>query len=1101
MGPETNSTEARRALLQRYLRGSASPVSSDASTIPRRNASSSAPLSYSQQQIWLHSRLAGDAPIYNEPITLRRHGELNHQALERSFTEVIRRHEAWRTTFVWDGDHGRQIVQPPPDHIALPLTDLSSHADAEREALRLATADAVRPFNLERGPMYRLLLVSLGSNDYRVFLTLHHIIFDGVSLYRVFLPELLGFYEAFVKNEKLSLPDLPIQYADYATWQRESVKAVPPEQLSYWQPICQDAPVLDLPTDRPRLTTQGSAGAFEGLVIGPATREALHALSGAHNATPFMTFVAAFITLLYGYTGDEDIVIGAVSSGRHHSETGGLLGCFLNTLPIRCRFSKDAPFTELLARVRSAVLGALSNADVPFELLVERFVPTRDLSRSPLAQVLIVVEPPLAPLPAGWEFSYLDVHTGTAKFDLQLGLDDREDGSHGQFIYKSDLFDSATIALMRERYLQLLETIVKTPTLSVSALTSAVWNCAKQSDLPACVWHGARTDYPRDASIHALYEEQARIQPSAVAAVFGATEITYAELNHRSNCLAHRLRERGVSREAPVGVCFERSLEMIVALLAVLKAGGAYVPLDPAYPTNRRKLMLEDTGARVVLTQTSLQQRLPGVELLCVDQQDFSDEVASDASFDSRGEDLAYIMYTSGSSGVPKGVAVPHRAVVRLVRNTAYCSFSADETFLHLASLSFDASTFEIWGALLNGGKLVIMPPAPPSLGEIGAAIQEHRVTTLWLTSALFHAMVDERLDDLQPIRQLLAGGDVLSVPHVRKAFDTLKNTRLINGYGPTESTTFACCHTVTSETLHANTVPIGKPIANTTAHILDTNLHPVPVGASGELYLGGDGLARGYWHRDELTAAKFVPDPFTADRAARLYKTGDQARWGQDGTIEFLGRIDRQIKLRGFRIELGEIEAAFKQQPEVRDCAVIVREDQPHQKRLVAYVVCENGAPSEFDKTSVMAGLKQTLPEHLLPNAIVSLHAFPRTSNGKLDRDALPVPENVTTSAKPTTPLEDALVLIWANVLGLERVGITDNFFELGGHSLLGLRLLNQVGAKLGHTLSLPALFQAPTVSLLAEVIVNKRETDENPALAPIIAVDRRSRRVARLR
>ena len=490
-------------------------------------------------------------------------------------------------------------------------------------------------------------------------------------------------------------------------------------------------------------------------------------------------------------------------------------------------------------------------------------------------------------------------------------------------------------------------------------------------------------------------------------------------------------------------------------------------------------MMIDDTRMPVILTQERLENArtlaAPTAQFLCVNANSYTDEDDTNLESHARAEDLAYVMYTSGSTGTPKGVAVPHRAVIRLVRETDYASFSPDETFLQLAPISFDASTFEIWGPLLNGGKLVVMPPAPPTLEEIGRAISEHGVTTLWLTAGLFNAMVDERLPDLRPLRQLLAGGDVLSVPHVGKALRELKNTRLINGYGPTESTTFACCHTIAPGASLESAIPIGQPIANTTAYILDANLQPVPVGVSGELFIGGDGLARGYWQREELTAEKFISDPFSTEPGARLYRTGDLARWRSDGVIEFLGRADNQIKLRGYRIEPGEIETALKRQADMLDGAVIVREDTPGEKRLVAYVVRKPGAPLKFDQAAMIAALKKSLPEYLVPSAIVALEALPRTPNGKLDRKALPAPSSTQSSegfVAPQTPLEEKVAMIWAEVLGLDRVGAADNFFDLGGHSLLGLRLVNQLREALGEHVALALVFEAPTVTRMASLL-----------------------------
>jgi aspartate racemase len=1081
---------ARRALLQQYLLGGLRPSKTEPAGIPKRMGSGPAPLSHGQQQIWLDSQLAGESLIYNEPVTIHRQGELDVSALERSFTEIVRRHEAWRTTFEWDGDQGVQIVHAAPTRIEIPFIDLRAHPQPETEAIRLATEDALQPFDLARGPLYRTRLVRIGVAEHRLFLTLHHIIFDGVSLYQVFLPELQTLYEAFAKNETLLLSELPIQYADYAVWQRDSLKKIPPEQLSYWQTVCDDLPVLNLKTDHPRSAVHTYAGAMVTLQISSSTTAALKILSQEQGVTAFTTMVASFMALLHGYTGQEDIVIGTAIDGRNHTETEGLLGFFLNTILIRCAFSKELPFTELLKRVRSATLGALSHDAVPFELLVQKFAGKRDLSRGPLFQVLMSIEPPLTPLKDGWAFTQMDVEIGTAKFDLHLELDDRADGLIGRFIYNTDLFERETIKLLKARWLQLLDRIATAPTESVRELTAAAWRDAAALDRPLVEWNNTRTNYPRDAVIHEVFEDEARRRPSNVAVVFGDAQLSYDELNRRANQLARRLEKLGVGRDVPVGVCMNRSLEMVTALLGVLKAGGAYVPLDPAYPAERLALMINDAGSPVILTQTRVKNCCLNAarEVLCLDAGEFADEDDTNPTNEVRANDLAYIMYTSGSTGAPKGVAVMHRGVVRLVKETSYASFSPHETFLQLAPISFDASTFEIWGALLNGGKLVVMPPEPPSLEEIGSAIHEHGVTTLWLTAGLFNAMVDERLRDLRPLRQLLAGGDVLSVPHVRKALSELENTRLINGYGPTESTTFACCHTIDSNAPLDGPVPIGKPIANTTAYILDPNLQLVPVGISGELFIGGDGLARGYWRREELTAEKFIADPFNTEPGARLYQTGDLARWRSDGIIEFLGRADNQIKLRGFRIEPGEIESVLKKQADVLDSAVIVREDRPGDKQLVAYVVCKQGATLEAkpSKSALIAALKKSLPSYMVPSEVIVLGEIPLTPNGKTDRNALKlmangraqgnashdrIPERALTTAIaiPRDEVQAQLLNIWEDVLGHSAIGVHDNFFELGGHSLLAVRMLALIEKRLGPRVPLATLFDEPTIEHIA--------------------------------
>ena len=1107
-------SNARRALLQRYLEGAERQATSLVA-IPKRSGSAPAPLSYSQQQIWLHSQLAPEAGIYNEPITIHHHGQLNPLALERSFTEIVRRHEAWRTTFEWSGDQGVQIVQPAPDHIPIPYLDLRNLAeiDRDREALRRAREDLKRPFDLGRGPLYRMQLIRLTDLDHRLFLTLHHLIFDGVSLYRILLPELQAFYDGIVRGEPVQLPPLPIQYSDYAVWQRDSITEIAPEHFDYWQRVCRDIPVLDLPTDHPRPALPTYSGATEFLQVPSATTSALKRLSDEENATPFMTMVAAFMALLHGYTRQEEIVIGGVTSGRRHVETMGLLGCFLNTLPIRCALSDHLSFTDLLATVRKTTLEALSHDEVPFELLVQRFAPSRDARRMPLLQALIVVEPALDRLKEEWGFSYLDVDPGTAKFDLELGLDDRRGGLTGRFIYNTDIFEKETIVRLKARWLALLDSIAANPQQTLSLLSN---NFSPESNETPRTH--VSTSYPRDATVHDLFERRVRLQPSTVALSAGGVQLTYDQLNRQANRLAHRLRKLGVRRDLPVGVWMERSPEAIVALLAILKAGGAYVPLDPGYPVERLAFMMEDTEAPVILTQSDIAHRATGLvqteenkrKFICLDAGILGNEPDENLPHRTQANDLAYVIYTSGSTGRPKGVAIPHRGVVRLVTNTNYTRFSPEETFLQLAPLSFDASTFEIWGALLNGGRLALLPSPSPSLEEIGSAIRGYGVTTLWLTAGLFNAMVDERLADLRPVRQLLAGGDVLSVAHVARAIRALPDTCLVNGYGPTESTTFACCHTITPADAQGRAIPIGRPIANTTAYILDSMLNPVPDDTEGELFLGGDGLARGYWRNPALTAEKFVANPFSDEPGARLYRTGDRARRRPDGVIEFLGRLDSQIKLRGFRIEPGEIEAAMRRQPGVLDCVVIAREDVPGEKRLVGYVVRDSVETATVGQSELIELLGKSLPNYMLPSAIVFVSSLPRTANGKVDRNALPPPEetiaqSVADLVVPRTPLEAELAVAWETVLGLKNIGITDNFFTLGGHSLSGLRLVNRISEKVGFPVPLTIVFEAPTIAEMAERLETKyrvqdrSDSSKSRPFGSIAPVNRESRRAHR--
>ncbi len=1068
-------SEARRALLEKYLRGEMERGKSKTAVIPRRGLIR-APLSYSQQQIWLHSQLAGADLIYNEPITIHHRGEPNVSALEQSFGEVVRRHEAWRTTFEWEGDNGVQIVREAPANISIPVNDLRSHSQKETEALRLATEDARRPFDLRRGPMYRLRLVRLGEREHRLFIALHHIIFDGVSLYRIFVPELLACYEALIREQPDPLAELSIQYSDYAVWQRESIARLAPEHLAYWETVLRDPPDLELKTDRPRPATQTFTGAMEIFEIPATTATQLKALSQDHGATLFMTMTAAFMTLLQNYSGQEDIVIGGISSGRKRDETMGLLGCFLSTIPIRCAFPKALPFTEVLARVRMATLGALSHDEVPFEMLVQRFAQRRDPARAPLVQALIVVEPPLDPLPEDWGFTHMDVEMGTTKFDLQLGLDDRAYGFSGRFVYNTDLFDRETIVSMKERWLRLLDAVANHPDARVCDLVQGL---PAQALMPPPEWNGRRTDYPRDSAIHEIFEQQVRLRPSPVAVEFGKTEWSYDRLNRAANRLARRLQKLGVERDVPVGVLMERSPEMVMALLGVLKAGGAYVPLDPSDPAERRSFMMNETQMPVILTHKGFAAH--AAKSLQVDADSFADEDESDLATPTRAEDLAYIIYTSGTTGKPKGVAIPHRGVVRLVKNNDYLTLSPEETFLQLAPISFDASTFEIWGALLNGGKLVIIPAAFPTLKEIGRAVRESRVTTLALTSGLFNAMVDEQLEDLQSLRQLLTGGDVFSPTHAAKAASVLESVRLVNGYGPTESTTLACCHTIEPKDLGGSSIPIGKPIANTSVFILDEDENPVPIGVTGELWIGGDGLARGYWRREELTAQKFIE--YSGDNHRRLYKTGDLARWRSDGIIEFLGRTDDQIKLRGFRIEPGEIETVLKEQPGVRDCAVVLHRPKSSEKQLVAYVV------GEASLDELRAAIRQSLPDYMVPSVLAPLASLPLTPNGKLDRSSLPAPvepaqKSSGDSTRPYLGLQVQLLDICRDLLAVRDIGIRDNFFELGGNSLLALRLLHRAEIISGKAVLPAVFFSKPTMEFLAAELTRQVNEESPPIL-----------------
>jgi len=915
------------------------------------------PLTEAQQEVWLVCQQSPTASsACNETWTLQLDGSLDLAALRQSIQTIVDRHDALRSTF---GATNETVTIAPALQLDVPFTDLSTLSDAERDArfAAMRAAEGTRAFDLTRGPMLAPQIVKLALDRHALIFNAHHLACDGWSC-DIFLHELAKIYSARHENRADALPPA-MQMREYQQWETEMLGS--PEfagEAAFWLEKYRVVPApLELPGDCPYPAQRSYRGASEIAIFPAEMLPALTRVGAQHGATLFSVLLAAYETLLFRLSGHNDFSVGVPSAGQNNAPNGDhLVGHCVNMLPMRAQLDGARTFANLLKETQDTVLEAFENRRLTFGWLLQNLALPRTPGRVPLIPVTFNLDPPLSDIQFAGLTHRLEANPRSAfQFDLGFNCDTAADGLRIICNYNTDLFDPATIRRWLGHFRRLLEAIAANPAQTLDRLP--LLNDDERKTV-VTEWSGTRTSYPRDASIPEIFEEQARLTPSAVAVVFGNAQVSYDELNRRSNRLARRLQKLGVGRDVPVGVCLERSVEMVTALLGILKAGGAYVPVDPAYPAERLSFLIDDAGAPVILTQTRLKNcRFDPAEVLCLDAEEFANEEDTDLACPVRADDLAYLTYTSGSTGTPKGVAVPHRAVVRLVKGTAYASLSTSEIFLQLAPLSFDASTFEIWGPLLNGGKLVVMPPAQPSLEDIGRAIRQHGVTTLWLTSGLFNAMVDERLPDLRSLRQLLAGGDVLSVPHVRKALRALTTTRLINGYGPTESTTFACCHTIAPGTASDRPIPIGKPIANTTAYILDAKLQPVPIGVAGELFIGGDGLARGYWRRPELTAEKFISDPFNTEPDARLYQTGDLARWHDDGTIEFLGRADSQVKVRGFRIELGEIENALKQQTDVLDAAVISREDAPGDKRLVAYVVRKPGATVELWPSSPSSG------------------------------------------------------------------------------------------------------------------------------------------------
>jgi amino acid adenylation domain-containing protein len=830
------------------------------------------PISYAQQRLWFLHQLDPDAHAYNIPAAFRLNGPVNAATLEKSVQEVVRRHEILRTTFSLLDGEPKQIVAAG-GLAGMSIVDLGSLSEPEREdELRRRVAEETkRCFDLEKGPLFQVSLLLIDDEESVLIISMHHIISDGWSM-PIFFRELAISYEAFSKHKTPVLPELPIQYADYAIWQRERLRGdFLEEQVSYWKKQLEGITgVLNLPTDRPRPSRQSFRGSSQSLEFSRELTDRLKALSQKQGVTLFMTLLAAFQTLLYRYTGQEDIVVGSPIANRTRIEVEGLIGFFVNTLVLRANFAGNPTFRELLGRVRNTALDAYEHQDLPFEKLVEELQPERTLSYSPLFQVMFVLQnaPSMGLELEGLSVSRLRVGAETAKFDLTLSIHETPPGLSGTLQYNTDLFDDATVTRMIGHFQILLKGIVADPDQRISDLPMLT-----QAELHQLLveWNDTKTDYPKDKCIHELFETQVEKTPDALALIFEDQQLSYSELNIRANQLAHCLQKLGVGAEALVGICVERSIEMVVGLLGILKAGGAYVPLDPTYPKERLRFMLQDSGPQVLITQQAFvgvfTDDTAKIISLDTDWEQVAKESSENPVSGATAENLAYVIYTSGSTGEPKGVAVPHRAVNRLVMNTDYVEVSPQEVIAQASNISFDAATFEIWGALLNGARMVLIDKgtllAPQCLV---AAIERHGITTLFLTTALFNQMVDQIPAALGKLRYLLFGGEAVDSQRVNELLRKGPPRRLLHVYGPTETTTFASCYWVKAVAADATTVPIGRPIANTEIYILDANLNPAPIGVSGELYIGGPGLARGYLNRPELTAEKFIKHPFTAD-------------------------------------------------------------------------------------------------------------------------------------------------------------------------------------------------------------------------------------------
>lgn len=1082
MGYLKKLSSKRRALLEVLLQEKGLD-SLPIERISRRKNGAPVPLSFAQARLWFLDELMSGSPLFNIFTALRLQGSLNVTAFEQSLNEIIKRHEALRTNFVQVDGQPFQVIAPTLT-LNLPVVNLRDFPKVERETevLRLAYEEARRPFNLAQDQLLRATLIQLSETENVVLFTIHHIVSDDWSI-GILIRELTVLYEAFDRGQQSLLPELPIQYADFTLWQRQWLeKEVQQTQLSYWkQQLGSHLPLLQLPTDRPRPVVATFRGASQSFSLTASLSEALKALSRQEDVTLFMTLLAAFKILLSRYTGSDDIVVGSPIANRNRAEIEQVIGCFVNTLVLRTDLSGNATFRELLCRVREVTLGAYAHQDLPFEKLVEELQTQRNLSYTPLFQVMFVIQDNVSMSAlelSGLTWSSFKSDNGTTKFDLTLHMTELGGELVGTLEYNSDLFEANTITRLAGHLQTLLEGIVANPDQYLNDLP--LLTLAEQQQL--LEWNQTQADHKTDAC-HQLFEAQVEQTPDAVAVIFEDKQLTYRELNHRANQVAHYLRRLGVKPEVLVGICVERSLEMVVGLLGIFKAGGAYVPLDPAYPQERLAFMLSDSQVPVLLTQARLVESLPPhqAKVVCLDTnwdaiaQHSQENLISGVTT----KNLAYVIYTSGSTGRPKGVMNTHMGLCNrlLWMQSAYQLTIADRV-LQKTSFSFDVSVWEFFWPLLFGACLVVAQPGGhQDSAYLVKLIASQQITTIHFVPSMLQVFLEEQgLEPCNCLKRVICSGEALPLGLRERFFARLVDVELHNLYGPTEAAidvTFWNCKRQSNLPI----VPIGRPITNTQIYILDSKGQTVPVGVPGELHIGGDQLARGYLNHSELTAEKFIPNPFRD--SDRLYKTGDLARYRQDGNIEFLGRIDNQVKVRGFRIELGEIEAVLGQHPALCEVVVLAREDVPGDKRLVAYVVGnasgKDGQESFPSSSELRSFLKEKLPDYMLPSAFVMLEALPLTPNGKVNRRSLPAPDTARPELEsilvpPHTPVEEVLAGIWSDVLRRDSVGVNDNFFELGGDSLLSLQIIsraNQAGLKL-----IPRqLFQHQTIAELAAV------------------------------
>lgn len=1070
-------------------------------------------LSYPQQRLWFLDQLSGGDIAYNIPLHIEITGQLDKTVFEKVFQQIIQRHEILRTTFTSLDEEPIQIINDYHGW-TLPYYDFSE-LDPDQCQQRLGQLIAQilgHQFDLKKGPLFRLALIKIAATRYRLVATMHHIISDGWSM-GLLVKEMVALYPAMMTGADSPLPPLAIQYADFAAWQRQWLSGEELDrQLAYWQKQLQGVPVLELPADKGRAAVLQNHGNNQTFHWDKETLDKLNQLCNKQGVTLFMLLLSLYKVFLYKVSGQLDFAVGTPIANRTRPEIEPIIGFFVNTLALRSKLSADSTFIELLKDVEKNTLEAYGYQDVPFEKIVEKIVTQRDMSHTPLFQVMFVLQnndSNTLQLP-GLTIEPVAMDRFSSKFDLQLSFAETDQGLAGEIEYNSDLFEAETITRFEQYLFHLCQQIIADPEGVIDE-----YSLISQSQEKQIVeqWNETHQDYPRELSIAEVFRQQVEKTPQQVALTNGAKSLSYQELDNVSDRVAEKIRARlteaDLSNSPAIGICIERSLEQIITLLAVLKSGGTYVPFDPSYPEDRLTYMAKTAQVRCVAGEEKFRGLFDNkdIEVLVVEEFVVEELVAEDLIVEGQrqsvafaghavsGDDPAYIMFTSGSTGQPKGIKIPHRGVVRLVKNNRFLPFNEPQVFLQYANFSFDAATLEIWGALLNGHPLVVPPAGQFDSEQLGQIIRDNKVTTLWLTAALFHSVAEYDVEVFSPLKYLLAGGDVLAPNLVKKVLRRYPAITVVNGYGPTENTTFTCCHPMTTIEQVGKTVAIGKPIANTQVYILDKNLNPVPIGVAGELCAAGDGVALGYLEQSQSGDDKFIDNPFKQikNHGPIIYRTGDKARYLNDGSIEFLGRLDNQVKIRGYRIELGEIETALEKMPWIKNPVVIAKAGADGINRLFAYWEGEQQGQQVIEKTKHL--LQQQLPEYMLPSGFMILSQLPINENGKVDRRALPDIELITSQAeikKPENEIEAGLLEIWCELLKVPQLSVTDNFFEIGGHSLLATQVTSRIRKRWQVDIALRQFFEAPTIRELSQAISQQEKSSHREGAIAALGLDR---------